>query len=88
MTEWMFWTGLGVTALDVLIGLGVASSTFGGTVRPVAELLDALDDLRASGALTEGGYRSARQRIVDELLCASVMRHASPRIVVSSPCVS
>ncbi|MDH3024034.1 SHOCT domain-containing protein [Gordonia alkanivorans] len=32
-TEWMLWTGIGVTVLDVLIGIGVASMSYRGGVR-------------------------------------------------------
>ncbi len=32
-TGWMLWTGLGITALDVLVGLGVASLTYQGRAR-------------------------------------------------------
>ncbi|WP_241548682.1 hypothetical protein [Gordonia alkanivorans] len=33
-TEWMLWTGIGVTVLDVLIGIGVASMSYRGESAP------------------------------------------------------
>ncbi|QMU23114.1 SHOCT domain-containing protein [Gordonia rubripertincta] len=75
-TEWMLWTGIGVTLLDILIGVGVASMTYRGGVRS--------ERLRATGVRGIAEVTSVGQtgvEINDQPLMSLGLRISAPGLV-------